>query len=78
MNEWFLSHFPAQEIFCSIVSYTIIYEIRVSKLNFFRIGQVAGNRGTFFGLNISKNGWQKVVAVFCLPWAAGRIRNEIN
>ena len=47
-------------------------------LNFFRVGRVTGNRGTFFGLNISKNSWQKVVVVFCLPWAAGRIRDKMN
>ena len=47
-------------------------------MNFFRVGQVAGNRGTFFDFNISKNGWQKIVVMFCLPRAAGRIRNEIN
>ena len=50
----------------------------LANLNFFRLGLVAGNRGTFFGLNNSKNGWQKVVAMFCLQWAADLIRNEIN
>ena len=53
-------------------------KLGLANLNFFMVGQVAGIRGTFFGLNISKNGWQKVVAVFCLQWAAGRIGNEIN
>ena len=70
--------FPRAGVFRSIVLYTIICEIRVSKLELFlRVGRATGKR-YFFGLNTSKNGWQKVVVLFCLPWAAGRIRNKIN
>ena len=78
LGEWRLSHFPAKEFFCSIVLKAIIYEIRVGKRELFKIDRVTGTRGTFFGLNISKNRWQKVVAVFCLPRTTGCIRNKIN
>ena len=35
VNKFFLYHFPAQEFFCSIIFRTIIYEIRITKLELF-------------------------------------------
>ena len=61
-----------------IYNYIQNKKFRVGKLELFRFGRVTGDRDTFFGLNISKNGCQKVVTVFCLPCAAGRIGNKIN
>ena len=52
--------------------------MELANLNLFIAGWEAGNRGTFFDYNFSKNRWQKVVAIFCMPRTTGPMKNKIN
>ena len=66
------------QIFCSKVnflfSFLLVNILWLSSLHTSNVQVFVSY--AFFCLNISKN--KKLPAVFCSPWAAGRLKNEIN